>query len=279
MAAEAPLQKGAGDGARGARAGARGRRADRARAPRRDGRRPGRGRAVRGRRRGRAARRRSRAAGRRADGARGRLRARAGRGSAPPRWSTRRSRSTAPPATRTASPPRSGEQGFYDIVHGRLERSERRLSEALELRRQLGDDRRLVEPLIDYAWLDLARGDGEAARSGFLDCLALARHVGDRFNVAEALAGLSTQAAARRAPRRRRAARGGLGGDPRTHRRTAVGVAGRDPRAGAGAGAAGRSATTAFARLEAEGRRLPTDEAVARSRGAAPAEPTARFAR
>ena len=88
-----------------------------------------------------------------------------------------------------------GEQGFYDIVHGRLERSEQRLSEALELRRQLGDDRRLVEPLIDYAWLDLMRGDGEAARSGFLDCLALARHVGDRFNVAEALAGLSTQAA------------------------------------------------------------------------------------
>ena len=59
-----------------------------------------------------------------------------------------------------------GEQGFYDMVHGRLERSEQRLSEALELRRQLGDDRRLVEPLIDNAWLDLARGErrGGAAR-------------------------------------------------------------------------------------------------------------------
>ena len=81
------------------------------------------------------------------------------------------------------------------MVHGRLERSEQRLSEALELRRRLGDDRRLVEPLIDNAWLDLARGSGEVARLGFLDCLALARHVGDQFNVAEALAGLSTLAA------------------------------------------------------------------------------------
>ena len=88
-----------------------------------------------------------------------------------------------------------GEQGFYDLVHGRLERAEQRLSEAVELRRQLGDDRCLVEPLIDNAWLDLARGSGEAARRGFEDCLALARHVGDQFNVAEALAGLSAQAA------------------------------------------------------------------------------------
>jgi hypothetical protein len=88
-----------------------------------------------------------------------------------------------------------GEQGFYDLVHGRLERSERRLGAAVELRRRLGDDRRLVEPMIDNAWLDLARGSGEAARLGFLDCLALARHVGDRFNVAEALAGLSAHAA------------------------------------------------------------------------------------
>jgi len=46
------------------------------------------------------------------------------------------------------------EQGFYDMVHGRLERSEQRLGEAVDLRRQLGDDRRLVEPLIDNAWLD-----------------------------------------------------------------------------------------------------------------------------
>ena len=88
-----------------------------------------------------------------------------------------------------------GEQGFYAMVHGRLDRSEHLLSEALELRRRLGDDRRLVEPLIGNAWLDLARGSGEVARLGFLDCLALARHVDDQFNVAEALAGLSTQAA------------------------------------------------------------------------------------
>jgi len=88
-----------------------------------------------------------------------------------------------------------GEQGFYDIVHGRLERAEQRLSEAVELRRHLGDDRCLVEPLIDNAWLDLARGSGEPARRGFLDCLALAGQVGDQFNVAEALAGLSCLAA------------------------------------------------------------------------------------
>ncbi len=88
-----------------------------------------------------------------------------------------------------------GELGFYDVVHGRLDRSEQRLGEAVDLRRRLGDDRRLVEPLIDNAWLDLARGSSEPARHGFLDCLALARQVDDQFNVAEALAGLSAQAA------------------------------------------------------------------------------------
>jgi hypothetical protein len=81
------------------------------------------------------------------------------------------------------------------MVHGRLDTSEERLGEALELRRRHGDDRRLVEPLIDHAWLMLARGRGELAQRGFLDCLALANQVGDQFNVAEALAGLSTLAA------------------------------------------------------------------------------------
>jgi predicted ATPase len=87
------------------------------------------------------------------------------------------------------------EQGWYDMVHGRLDESESRLTEALELRRRHGDDRRLVEPLIDHAWLMLVRRRGDIASREFLDCLALARQVGDRFNVAEALAGLSTQAA------------------------------------------------------------------------------------
>ncbi|MCL2417912.1 MAG: winged helix-turn-helix domain-containing protein [Conexibacteraceae bacterium] len=86
------------------------------------------------------------------------------------------------------------EQGWYDVVHGRLDESEQRLAEALELRRRHGDDRRLVEPLIDHAWLMLARGQGDDAARGFLDCFALARHMGDQFNVGEALAGLSTHA-------------------------------------------------------------------------------------
>lgn len=87
------------------------------------------------------------------------------------------------------------ELGWYDLVHGRLEESEQRLAEALELRRRHGDDRRLVEPLIDHAWLMLARDRGADATRGFRDCFALAGHVGDQFNMGEALAGLSTQAA------------------------------------------------------------------------------------
>jgi predicted ATPase/DNA-binding SARP family transcriptional activator len=87
------------------------------------------------------------------------------------------------------------EQGWYAMVHGRLDESEQHLGEALELRRRHGDDRRLVEPLIDHAWLMLERGSAEEARGAFLDCLVLARQVGDQFNVAEALAGLSAQSA------------------------------------------------------------------------------------
>ena len=87
------------------------------------------------------------------------------------------------------------EQGWYAMVHGRLEEAELCLGEALDLRRRLGDDRRLVEPLIDHAWLMFVRGRGDEATRGFLDCLALARHLSDLFNVGEALAGLSAQAA------------------------------------------------------------------------------------
>ena len=163
-----------------------------------------------------------------------------------------------------------GEQGFYDMVHGRLERSEQRLGEAVALRRQLGDDRRLVEPLIDNAWLDLARGSAEPARRGFLDCLALARHVGDQFNVAEALAGLSTQAA--------------LDGHHEDAARLAGASAAIHERIGAPpweslaaiherALSPARRALgpIAFTTLEAEGRRLSAGQAVARSKGAAPA--------
>ena len=86
------------------------------------------------------------------------------------------------------------ELGWYDLVHGRLDEAEQRLGEALELRRRHGDDRRLVEPLIDHAWVSLARHD-EQAWHRFEDCLGLARQVDDQFNVGEALAGLSAQAA------------------------------------------------------------------------------------
>jgi predicted ATPase len=157
------------------------------------------------------------------------------------------------------------EQGFYDMVHGRLERSEHRLAEAVELRRRLGDDRRLVEPLIDNAWLDLARGSGEAARHGFLDCLALARHVGDRFNIAEALAGLSTQSAldghhddAARLAGAAAAIHQRIGAPP-WESLIAIHLDALTPaRAALGA--------EAFSARYGEGRRLSADQAVARSR-------------
>ncbi len=86
------------------------------------------------------------------------------------------------------------ELGWYDMVHGSGMHAEGLLAEALELRRRHGDDRRLVEPLIDAAWFALIRGFGGDARARFLDCFALARHVDDRFNAGEALAGLSALA-------------------------------------------------------------------------------------
>ena len=158
-----------------------------------------------------------------------------------------------------------GEQGFYDMVQGRLERSEQRLGEAVELRRRLGDDRRLVEPLIDNAWLDLARGSGEAARLGFLDCLALARQVGDQFNVAEALAGLSTLAAGEGAhadAARLAGASAAISeriGAPPWESLAAIHERALEPVRQA-LGAEG------FAALHAEGGRLEPDTAVARSR-------------
>jgi hypothetical protein len=88
-----------------------------------------------------------------------------------------------------------GEQGWYDMVHGRLDAAEQCLEEALGLRRRHGDDRRLVEPLINHAWLMLFQQRGEEAAVGFTDCMRLARHVDDQFNLGEVLAGLSTQAA------------------------------------------------------------------------------------
>jgi predicted ATPase/DNA-binding SARP family transcriptional activator len=87
------------------------------------------------------------------------------------------------------------EQGWYDMVHGRLDAAEKCLQEALDLRRRHGDDRRLVEPLIDHAWLMLVRERHEDAARGFLDCVRLALHVDDQFNLGEALAGLSSHAA------------------------------------------------------------------------------------
>ena len=124
------------------------------------------------------------------------------------------------------------EHGWYALVHGRLDEAERLLAEALELRRRHGDDRRLVEPLIDHAWVSLARHD-DRAWSRFEDCLGLARQVDDQFNVAEALAGLSSHAAMAGRARAGRAARGRLGGDARANRRAALGGRRRDARTGA----------------------------------------------
>lgn len=52
-----------------------------------------------------------------------------------------------------------------------------------------------MEASWHHAWLLLARDRGQEATRGFLDCFSLARRLGDQFNVGEALAGLSTQAA------------------------------------------------------------------------------------
>ena len=86
------------------------------------------------------------------------------------------------------------ELGWYDMVTASAEHAEEYLDEALDLRRRFGDDRRLVEPLIDGAWLALVQGDTGDAQTRFLDCLAMARQVDDRFIVGEALAGLSAVA-------------------------------------------------------------------------------------
>jgi hypothetical protein len=87
------------------------------------------------------------------------------------------------------------ELGWIDLVHGRLELAEERFAEAVALRHRHGDDRRLVEPLINYAWLALARRTADEARRQFDECLRRAQHMDDRFTIAEALAGLSAVAA------------------------------------------------------------------------------------
>jgi predicted ATPase/DNA-binding SARP family transcriptional activator len=86
------------------------------------------------------------------------------------------------------------ELGWYDMVNGPGRQAEAYFDQAAELRRRHGDDRRLVEPLIDGAWLALVNSDSGLAQSRFLDCLELARQVDDRFLVGEALAGLSAVA-------------------------------------------------------------------------------------
>ena len=239
---------------------------DRARAPRGADRRAGRARAC--------ARRRSTLARRVGDpglladallALRGRVRALRGLGARGRARPTRRSRSTARPAISTASPSALGEQGFYDIVHGRLERAEQRLGEALELRRQLGDDRRLVEPLIDNAWLDLARGSAEAARRGFLDCLALGaprrRSVQRRRGARRASRAWPPTTASTSRPSRLAGASAAIHeriGAPPWESVTAIHER---------ALAAARDAlgADAFAALHSEGRRLSPEQAVART--------------
>ena len=131
----------------------------------------------------------------------------------------------------TAPPGPSRSRGGTPWSTGGWTRPSSSSARRLELRRRHGDDRRLVEPLIDHAWLMLARGRGEEAERAFVDCLVLARQVGDQFNVAEALAGLSAQAALGRALAGRRPARRRIGGAARADRRSPMGVRDRDPRA------------------------------------------------
>jgi tetratricopeptide (TPR) repeat protein len=159
------------------------------------------------------------------------------------------------------------ELGWQDVVHGRLEPAENRLSEALELRRRHGDDRRLVEPLINHAWLALLRAADDDARGRFVDCLALASQMDDQFIVGEALAGLSAHAAL-----------DGRAGD-------AARLAGASAAVYERIGAPPWESVTAmqeralapardvlgadrFAELFAEGRKLSTEDALARTAGA-----------
>jgi predicted ATPase/DNA-binding SARP family transcriptional activator len=155
------------------------------------------------------------------------------------------------------------EQGWYDMVHGRLDASEEHLEEALELRRRHGDDRRLVEPLIDHAWLLLARHRNDEAALGFLDCVRLARHVDDQFNLGEALAGLSTEAAL--GGRWDEAARL-AGASAAVHERIGAppwqSVSATQERALAAARAA--LGEEVFATFVREGHQLPAEDAVAR---------------
>jgi hypothetical protein len=80
------------------------------------------------------------------------------------------------------------------MIRGTGEGAQACFDEAFERRRRHGDDRRLMEPLIDAAWLALVQGHEGTARARFLDCLELARKVDDWFVVGEALAGLSAVA-------------------------------------------------------------------------------------
>ena len=152
------------------------------------------------------------------------------------------------------------EQGWYAMVHGRLEESEEHLARPLTSRRQHGDDRRLVEPLIvrlapARAW---ERRGRRAASS-----TACRLHATSAIRSMSGGAGRPLGAGrARRARGGRRAARGRLRGAARADRRAALGVRHGDPgRALAGAREAlGASFTTHFD----EGRRLSAEDAVAR---------------
>ena len=169
-------------------------------------------------------------------------------------------RSTARRAIRTASrrrsPSRAGttwSTGAWSLgaATGRGARA------APASRRRPAPGRAADRPRLAHAG---ARRHEEAAH-GFLDCLRLARQVDDQFNVGEALAGLSTQAAPAAAGRRRRSGRR-LRRGARAHRRAAVARGHRHAgtEADPARGALGDDASPPSS---VEGRGLSAEEAVA----------------
>ena len=157
------------------------------------------------------------------------------------------------------------ELGWYDMVTASAEHAEEYLDEALELRRRFGDDRRLVEPLIDGAWLALVQGD-TGDRPGALPRLPRPGAPGRRPLHRGGGARRAVGGGRDRVPLERLRAPGRrVGGRPRADRRAAVGV-GRDAaRARGGARRGRRSARPTTSARSAAARCRSTTSSSGRS--------------